>query len=105
MSRGGYATRQVVILMIQADPPRRPACFADDRTWKAWLIDAHLTGLRVVRVIDHGKSQGCRTTSRRLLPTEQIPYCTECTAGHQRAMERESRCFPSLTMARELAEA
>lgn len=103
MSRGGAANRQVVILMIQAAPPPRPACFSDDKSWKSWLIDAHLTGLRVVRIVDLGKSQGCRQTSRRLLPTPQIPYCDGCTTGHQRAMERAEKCVPSL--AREMAEA
>ena len=89
--------------MIQAAPPPRPACFSDDKSWKDWLIAAHLTGQQVVRVVDVGKSQGCRHTSRRLLPTSQIDYCRECTAGHQAAMTKEGRCVPSAV--RETAEA
>jgi hypothetical protein len=103
MSRGGAANRKVVILMIQAAPPPRPACFADDKIWQSWLIDAHLTGLRVVRIVDLGKSQGCRQTSRRLLPTQQINYCDGCTQSHKSAMERAGKCVPSL--ARVMAEA
>ena len=95
MSRGGYANRQIVILMIQVAPPPRPACFRDDKSWKAWLISAHLTGLRVARIVDIGKSQGCRQTSRRLLPTSQIDYCHDCPRGHEIEMAKQGRCVPS----------
>ena len=95
MSRAGYANRQVVILMIQACPPPRPACFGADKTWRDWLIQAHLSGLRVVRVVEIGAAQGCRTTQRRLLPTAQIAFCNGCTDGYQRAMKAAGRCVPS----------
>lgn len=103
MSRGGYANRQAVILMIQACPPPKPECFSLEKTWRDWLVQAHLSGLRVVRIVDVGKSQGCRITQRRLLPTNQIPYCDGCTAGHQAAMQAVNRCHPSPVM--ETAEA
>lgn len=89
------AARQVVIVMIQSEPPPRPACFPGDLVWREWLLAAHLTGLRVSRVVDVGKWSGTRTTERRLLSTEQIPYCDGCTAGHRKAMELQRRCYPS----------
>ena len=101
MSRGGWLNRQAVILMIQAAPPPRPACFSIDSTWRNWLIQAHVSGLRVVRIVDLGKSQGQRTTQRRLLPTPQIPYCSGCTQGHQRAMQEQGRCHPCTVECRE----
>ena len=103
MSRGGHLNRQAVIIMIQVSAPPRPACYADDRQWKAWLIQAHQSGLKVTRRIDIGKSQGCRQTSHRLLPTDQIAYCTGCTAGYQRAMEQQGRCHPSAVLLEEEA--
>lgn len=103
MSRGGYANRQVVILMIQACLPSRPACFGGDKTWRDWLVQAHVSGLRVVRIVEVGAAQGRRTTQRRMLDTPQIPYCTNCTTGHQREMQSLGRCVPS--NARETAEA
>ena len=105
MSRGGFANRQAVILMIQACPPPKPACFGLDKTWRDWLVQAHQSGLRVVRIVEFKNAEGCRSTQRRLLDTPQIPYCTECTAGHQRAMQTQNRCHPSAAMAFETAEA
>ena len=105
MSRGGFANRQAVILMIQACPPPKPACFQHDKTWRDWLVQAHQSGLRVVRIVEFKNAEGCRSTQRRLLDTPQIPYCTECTAGHQRAMQAMNRCHPSAVMAFETADA
>lgn len=94
MSQGGAANRMLVIVMIQASAPPKPACFYNQQAWKDWLIAAHLSGLKVTRRLDHIQS-GQRHTSTVLLPTSQINYCDSCTAGHQREMERESRCHPS----------
>ena len=105
MSRGGTPNRMLVIMMIQASPPPRPACYADDKIWRDWLVQAHISGLRVVRRIDVGKSQGQRTTSHRLLATNQIPYCDACTHGHQRAMQAQSRCHPSAVQSLEVEAA
>ena len=94
MSRGGAPNRMAVIMLIQAAPPPRPACYPDDHAWREWLVGAHVSGLRVVRRVDVGKSQGCRQTSHRLLPTRQIPFCSNCTQGYQRRMEAEGKCHP-----------
>ena len=101
MSRGGAPNRMAIIIMIQAAPPPRPACFTDDAIWKQWLISAHVEGLRIVRRIDVGKTQGCRITSHRLLPTAQIPYCDGCTSGHQATMKKQGRCTPCTVEIRE----
>lgn len=104
MSRGGHLNRQAVIIMIQVAAPPRPACYSTDKQWKDWMIQAHLSGLRVVRIVDIGKSQGNRMTQRQLLPTERIPFCTGCTAGYQRAMEQQGRCHPSAVVLEEEPE-
>ena len=104
MARGGYPNRRLVITMIQAAPPPRPACFPDDKAWRDWLVSAHISGLRVVRRVDVGKSQGCRQTSHRLLPTEKIPYCDGCTTGHQRRMLEQNRCHPCVVPVLEFDE-
>lgn len=101
MSRGGEINRMAVIIMIQASPPPRPACFDSDAIWKDWLIGAHTGGLKIVRRIDVGKSQGCRATSHRLLPTPQIPYCADCQRGHQLKMQQQKRCNPCAVEIRE----
>lgn len=91
---GVPSSRMVVILMIQASAPPRPPCYPDDKAWRDWLVSAHLTGMRVARRHDTGKSQGNRQTHFRLLPTSEIPFCDGCTVGHQREMERQGRCHP-----------
>ena len=87
--------RMVVLLMIQAAPPPRPACYSTDNIWRDWLVSAHLSGLRVARRLDHGKSSGERHTQFRLLPTSEIPYCAGCTAEYKKAMQKDGRCMPS----------
>lgn len=94
MSQGGAANRMLVILLIQASAPTRPACYFNDSSWKEWLIAAHLSGLKVTRKLDRTVN-GQRHTSTALLPTTQINYCDSCTAGHQKAMQTEDRCHPS----------
>lgn len=101
MSRGGAPNRMIVILMIQAAPPPRPACYSTDQSWRDWLVGAHLSGLRVVRRVEGAMVDGRRQTSHRLLPTPQIPYCDSCTRGHQRAMEEQGRCHPCAVEIRE----
>lgn len=81
MGRGGSRNRRSIAILIQSGAPPRPACYPTDRIWRDWLIQAHMSGLRVARRIDVGKSRGDRQTSHRLLPTEQIAYCAGCTAG------------------------
>jgi hypothetical protein len=102
--RGGFLNRQAIIIMIQVSAPPRPACYPTDKVWRDWLIQAHVSGLKVARRIDIGKSQGCRKTSHRLLPTDQIAYCHGCTAGYQRSMEQQGRCSPSAVMLTEEEE-
>lgn len=94
MSQGGAANRMLVILMIQASAPPRPACYFNDRSWKDWLVAAHLSGLKVTRKMDRVQA-GQRHTSTVLLHTSQINYCDSCTAGHQNRMQAENRCHPS----------
>lgn len=93
------SNRQAVILMIQAAPPPRPACFDSDDAWKGWLIGAHVAGIRIVRRADLGKWSGARHTSYRLLPTSQIPYCTDCRNVYRERMEGLGRCHPSAVVA------
>jgi hypothetical protein len=98
MSQGGAANRMLVIVMIQASPPPRPACFSSDAVWKDWLIAAHLSGLTVTRRHDRTVN-GQRQTSTVLLHTSRIDYCDSCTAGHQQAMQKVNRCHPSPVLA------
>lgn len=105
MSRGGHPNRMVVIMMIQTNPPPRPKCYSTDELWRDWLVSAHTSGLRVVRRVDTGKSQGNRATYHRLLGTQEIPYCAGCTVGYQRAMSQQGRCHPSPVQVPEEVEA
>jgi hypothetical protein len=89
------SNRQAVIIMIQLAPPPRPACFESDDAWKGWLIGAHIAGLKIVRRSDLGKWSGNRVTQYRLLPTSQIPYCTDCRAVYRERMVGLGRCHPS----------
>jgi len=93
--KGGFANRMAVIILIQSAPPPRPQCYPTEKTWIDWLIQAHLSGLRVTRRVDTGKTQGHRVTSTRLLHTSAIPYCSGCTRGYQAAMQAQGRCNPS----------
>lgn len=105
MSRGGFHNRQAIIIMIQAAPPHRPPCFSTDKAWKDWLVQAHLSGVKVARRSEHPKVNGQRVTSQRLLPKNEIAYCTNCTIGYQTRMQAQGRCHPSPVMMEEEATA
>lgn len=87
--------RQAIVILIQASAPPKPACYESEADWKRWLIGAHCSGLKVVHRVTKGRWTPERRDVFQMLPTDQIPYCDSCLAGHQRRMQSLSRCNPS----------
>lgn len=85
-------TRTSMAELIATSAPAQPACFPSAADWRLWLAAAHESGVRVVRRVDLGKSRGDRHTHYEMLPTEQIDYCSDCSAGYQNAMRAIGKC-------------
>lgn len=89
--------------IIEATAPERPPCFDSDAAWIDWLVGAHLSGEKILRRVDVGRTRADRRAGRpgnretwfEILPTDRIDFCADCTASRRGRMEAAGRCHPS----------